>query len=112
MRDKVYMPRTAVEITYPEGTEIFIMVEDEKNGKLECCEIANKKGSGIRFSMPLNALVEGIAKLPQPVRKMAAMKCILEISKAGDFDIPKEIKDFPIDAFMEVMKYTGRKADE
>lgn len=109
MRDKVYMPKTAVEISFPVGTELFCIVVGARDDKrMECCEIAKDSKSAVRFAFPLNAFVEGLAQLPQPYRKIAALKAIMEISKAGEFDVPKEITDFPLDAIIDIFSRKER----
>ena len=94
MRNKAYLPKTAVEITYPEGTQLFVIVENRKDETLECCEVSKERKSGLRFAMPLAAFVEAVAELPQPLRKMAALKAMLEISKAGGFALPEGFAEF------------------
>lgn len=109
MRDKVYMPKTAVEITYPEGTELFCIVSGRDIQKMECLEIANEKRPGVRFEFPLNAFIGSMLKLPKPFQKIAALKAILEIAEAAGIEVPKE--DSPFDDFVDFIKRKER-ADE
>jgi len=90
--NKLYMPKTGVEVVIPEGVEVMVIADKDANkdvGELECA--IGVKGSVraqvVRFSYPVVVLTENLKELPTGLRKAVAVRTILEIAKAAGFDV-------------------------